>query len=192
MSNITETKLNKEKEMAKSFYSLCSLAYECWQMYKIMYEYKIDDKSGIWGRFGTILRHYFVLQITKINEPEKHGKDYNFSLAYFVACVNKASYTDSYNKFREDNKEFIKAINKARVKVVAHRDLKVFDSRDDKVGAFTAGLDENYFNSLHEIISEGYKELGLDFFPEWPSFIVDDTKIFMNKILKTFNTQQSS
>jgi hypothetical protein len=60
------------------------------------------------------------------------------------------------------------------------------------VGAFSAGRDENYFNSLHEIISEGYRELGLGFFPEWPSFVVDDTKIFMNKILKIFDTQQSS
>ena len=159
-------------------------------MYKIMCEYKIDDESGIWGRFGTILQHYWVLQIAKINDPEKHGKDYNFSynfsLAYFVARVNKASYKCSYNKFLEDNKEFIEAIKKARVKVAAHCDLEVFNSPDE-VGAFSAGLGQKYFDSLHEIISEGYRELGLGFFPEWPSFIVGDTKIFMNKIEKTFN-----
>ena len=152
-----------------------------------MYEYKIDDNSGIWGRFGTILQHYWVLQIAKINDPEKHGEDYNFSLAYFVAYVNKDSYTDSYSKFLEDNKEFIGTLKKGRVKVVAPRDLGVFNSPDG-VGAFPAGLDEDYFNSLHEIISEGYKELGLGFFPEWPSFIVNDTKIFMDKIVKTFNS----
>ena len=134
--------------------------------------------------FYITLHHHFNLQIAKINDPEKHGKDYNFSLAYFVAHVNKDSYTDSYKKFLEDNKEFIKSMKKARVKVVAHRDLGVFNSPDG-VGAFPEGLDENYFNSLHEIISEGYKELGLDFFPEWPSFILGDTKIFMNKIEKT-------
>lgn len=173
---------------AESFSSLCISAYECLQMYKIMCEYKIDDKSGIWARFGTILHHNWVLQIAKINDPEKHGKDYNynFSLAYFVARVNKASYTYSYNRFQEDNKEFIEAIKKARVKVVAHRDLEVFNSSDG-VGAFSTGLDEKYFDSLHEIISEGYRELGLDYFPEWPQFIVDDTKIFMDKMLKIFN-----
>jgi len=174
------------KKTAESFSSLCISAYECLQMYKIMCEYKIDDESGIWGRLGTILQHYWVLQIAKINDPEKHGKDYNFSLAYFVARVNKGSYKCSYNKFLEDNKEFIEAIKKGRVKVVAHRDLGVFNSPDG-VGAFSAGLDENYFNSLHEIISEGYRELGLGFFPEWPSFIVGDTKIFMNKIERTSN-----
>ena len=173
------------KKTAESFSSVCVSAYECWQMYNIMCEYKIDDKSGTWGRFGEILRHYFVLQVAKINDREKHGKDYNFSLAYFVAHVNKPSYDDSHTKFREDNKEFIEAINKTRVKVVAHRDVKVFTSGVG-VGAFPAGLDENYFNSLHEIISEGYRELGLDFFPEWPSFVVDDTKIFMDKMLKIF------
>ena len=151
-----------------------------------MCEYKIDDKSGIWARFGTILHHYLILQIAKINDPEKHGEDYNLSLAYFVACVNKDSYTDSYNRFLKDNKEFIEAIRKARVKVVAHRDLGVFTS-NVVVGAFSAGLDEKYFDSLHEIISEGYMELGLDCFPEWPLFIVDDTKIFMDKMLRTFN-----
>jgi len=191
MSNINETKLNKENEIAESFSNLCSSAYECWQMYRIMCEYKIDDKSGIWGRFGAILHHYTILQIAKINDRKKHGKDYNLSLAYFVGRVNKCSCRDSYNKFLANNKEFIEATREARVKVITHPDLKVYTS-DDVVGIFSAGLDEKYFNSLHEIISEGYKELGLDFFPEWPSFIVDDTKTFMNKILKIFDTQQSS
>lgn len=198
MSNINETKLNKENEIAESFSKLCIKAYECLQMYKIMYtyedEYKIvdKDKSGIWGRFGEILRHYWVLQIAKINDPEELGGHCNFSLAYFVArVVDKDSDKGSYKKFKEDNKEFIEAIRTARVKVVAHRDLEVFNSPDG-VGAFPAGLDENYFNSLHEIISEGYKELGLGFFPEWPSFIVDDTKNFMDKMLKIFGIQQSS
>ncbi len=149
MSNINETKLNKENEIAESFYNLCSSAYECLQMYKIMFEYKdkIDDKSGIWGRFGTILHHYWILQIAKINDPEKHGKDCNFSLAYFVARVNrvnKDSYRGSYDKFREDNKEFMDAIKKARDKVVTHHDLEVFTS-DEVVGAFSVGLDEKYF-----------------------------------------------
>ncbi|MFC1592793.1 hypothetical protein ACFL4C_02135 [Candidatus Omnitrophota bacterium] len=179
------------EEIAKSFSNVCISAYECWKMHKIMCEYEIDDKSDVWGRFGTISHHYLILQIAKINDPEKHGKDYNYSLAYFVACVNKASYTGSYNIFLEDNKEFIEANNKARVKVVAHCDLKVFQSAD-VVGAFPVGLDENYFSSLHEIILKGYRELGLDISPEWPPFIVGDTKIFMNKILKTFNTQQYS
>ncbi len=183
------------KKTAESFSSICISACECWQMYEIMYEYtrkyKIadKDKSGVWGKFGTILHHYWVLQIAKINDSEKYGKDgkdYNFSLAYFVARVNKASYKGSYNKFLEDNKEFIAAIKKARVKVVAHRDLGVFNSPDG-VGGFPAGLDDKYFNSLHEIISEGYKELGLGYFPEWPSSIINDTKTFMNKIEKTFN-----
>ena len=186
MSNINETKTNKEKERAESFSNICISAYECLQMYKIMCGYKIYDDSGIWARFGEILRHYFVLQISKINDHEKYGKDYNFSLEYFVSHVDKASYRDSYNKFLEDNKEFIKAIKEARVKVVAHRDFEVFKSADG-VGAFSAGLDEKYFDSLHEIISEGYRELGLDCFPEWPLFIVDDTKIFMDKMLKIFN-----
>ena len=151
-----------------------------------MREYKIDDKSGIWARLGTILYHNWVLQIAKINDPEKHGKDYNFSLAYFVARVNKASYTGFYNKFLEDNKEFIEAIKKARVKVAAHRDLEVFNSPDG-VGAFSAGLDQKYFDSLHEIISEGYRILDLGSFPEWPLSIVNKTKIFMDKMLKIFN-----
>ncbi len=179
------------EKTAESFANLCISAYECWQMYKIMCEYNITDKSGIWRRLGTSLNHYFNLQIAKINDAENHGKDYNLSLAYFVTHVDKPSYTASYNKFLEDNKEFIEAIKKARVKVVAHSDLEVYTS-DDVVGAFSAGLDEKYFDSLHEIISEGQIELGLGFFPEWPQFIVDDTKIFMDKILKIFDTQHSS
>jgi hypothetical protein len=132
------------------------------------------------------LHRYLILQIAKINDPEKHGKDYNLSLKYFVSYVNKPSYKSSYEEFREDNKDFIKAIDIARHKVVAHLDLKVYTA-NSVVGAFSAGLDEKYFDSLHKIISEGYKELGLRFFPEWPEFIIGDTKIFMNKLLKAFD-----
>jgi hypothetical protein len=170
---------------AESFSNTCISAYESWQMYKIMCGYSIEDRSGIWTRFGAILHRYLILQIAKINDPEKHGKDYNLSLEYFVGYVNKPSYKSSYKKFREDNKNFIKAIDIARHKVVAHLDLKVYTS-NSVAGAFSAGLDEKYFSSLHRIISEGYKELGKDFFPDWPEFIVDDTKTFMNKLLKAF------
>jgi len=191
MSNINDTKLSKENEITESFSNLCNLAYEYWQMYKIMCEYKIDDKSGIWKRFGTVLQHYLILQIAKINDPKTYGENYNFSLAYFVArVVDKDSCKGSHEKFKKNNKESIEAINTARVKAVAHCDLEVFKSAD-AVGAFPTGLDEKYFNSLHEIISEGYKGLGLDISHEWPSFIIDDTKIFMNKIFKIFDTQQS-
>jgi hypothetical protein len=174
------------KNIAESFSNLCISVYECWQMYKVMYKYNIEDRSGIWTRFGTILHRYLILQIARINDPEKHGKDYNLSLAYFVARINKPSYSDSYNKFRGDNGDFIKAIDVARNKVVAHPDLRVYTS-DSVIGAFSAGLDEKYFDSLHRILSEGYKELGLGSFPEWPKFIINDTELFMKEVLKTFN-----
>ena len=156
-------------------------------MYEIMLNYQIDDNSGIWRKIGTSLQHYWVLQIAKINDPKGHGNHYNFSLEYFVDCVvKKDSYKTSYNKFRAANEEFIiEANRKARNKIVSHRDLEVFNSPDG-VGGFPEGLDQKYFDSLHEIISEGYKELGLGFSPEWPTFIVNDTRIFMDKISKVF------
>ncbi len=174
------------RKIAESFSSLCISAYEYLQMYKTMREYKIDDKTNIWGKIGIILRHHWVLQIAKINDPKRHGNDYNFSLEYFIDHINKANFTDSYNRFLKDNKEFIETIKKARVKVVAHRDLEVFNSPDG-VGAFSAGLDQKYFDSLHEIISEGYKILNLGSFPEWPSSIETKTKTFMGKMVKIFN-----
>jgi hypothetical protein len=173
------------RETAESFSSLCISAYKDLQMYKTMREYSISDNSGIWARLGITLMHHWVLQVAKINDPKNHGKDYNFSLAYFIASVNNANYTDSYNKFLEDNKEFIEANKKARVKVVAHRDLDIFQSQVG-VGGFSAGLEQKYFDSLHEIISEGYRILDLGTFPEWPSFIVNETKIFMDKMVKVF------
>ena len=179
----------------ESFSNLCISAYECWRMHKIMCDYKVDDQSGIWTRFGIILQHYLILQIAKINDHEKHGKDYNLSLEYFVAHVaahvNKSNYTDSYNEFGNDNKEFIEAIREARNKVVAHSDWEIYTS-DALVGAFSEGLDKKYFDSLHKIVSDGYKELSLGPFPKWPSFIVNDTKIFMNKLSRIFDAQQSS
>ncbi len=175
------------KKTAESFSCVCIKAYECWQMYKIMREYKIDDKSGIWGRFEPILQHYCFLQVAKINDRAKQGR--NLSLEYYVSLVNKPSFTNSYKKFLSDNNEFIEAIRKARNKVIAHPDLKVYTSHE-LVGAFSEGLDEKYFDSLHKIISQGYSELGLGPFPEWPPFIEGDTKTFMNKISEIFNTSQ--
>lgn len=156
-------------------------------MYKVMYEYKVEDESGIWARFGTILHRYLILQIAKINDPEKYGKDYNLSLEYFVSYVNKPSYRNLYEKFRVDNGDFIKAINVSRNKVVAHPDLEVYKS-GEPVGGFPEGLDREYFDSLHRIVSEGYKESGLGSFAEWPEFIVKDAKTFMDKLLKAFSS----
>lgn len=175
----------------KSFSNLCISAYECWQMYRVMYEYNLEDGSGIWARFGAILYRYLILQIAKINDPEKHGKGYNLSLEYFVSYVNKPSYKSSYERFQADNVDFIKAINVARNKVVAHPDLEVYTS-GKAVGGFSEGLDKEYFDSLHRIVSEGYEELGLGSFAEWPEFIIDDTKLFMDKMLKTFNVRHVS
>ena len=171
---------------AKSFSDLCIYAYECWQMYKTMYMYKDKIKSNIWDKLGGILHEYSFLQVAKINDREKHAKDYNLSLAYLIARVKDASYTNSYNKFRDDNSEFIEATNSARNKVIVHYDLGVSTSGAVE-GAFTAGLDDKYFDSLHEIISEGYDILGLGPFPDWPPFIEADTKTFMDKLEKAFS-----
>ena len=165
----------------------CIWAYECWKMYRIMSGYKIKDQTDIWARFGLILLEYVFSQIVKINDPTEYGRNKNLSLEYIVTnCVKSNNYKNSYNKFCKDNTEFIKAVKRVRNKVTSHSDLVVYKS-GKAVGAFTADQDVKYFDSLHEIISEGYNELDFGPFPEWPHFIEDDTKQFMNKLTKVFD-----
>jgi hypothetical protein len=176
------------KEEFDLFREHCIWAYECWKMYQIMSEYEIKDPTGIWTRFGTILLEYVFSQIAKINDPDEYRGKKNLSLKYFVThCVKKDNYKDSYKKFCEVNAEFIAAVKVARNKVTAHSALTVYKS-GKAVGDFTMGQDEKYFDSLHEIISEGYNQLGFGPFPDWPHFIEGDAKEFMNKLTKVFGT----
>ena len=154
-----------------------------------MPRYDIDDKdpTGVWKRFGIILREYVFSQIAKINDPAEYGRNKNLSLEYIVTnCVKSNNYKNSYNKFRKDNTEFIKAVKSVRNGVTSHSDLGAYKS-GKAVGAFTTDQDVKYFDSLHEIISEGYNELDFGPFPEWPHFIEGDAKQFMNKLIKVFD-----
>jgi len=178
------------KEEFDLFTNHCIWAYECWKMYLITYEYKnkIKDKTGIWLRFGPILQEYSFSQVAKINDPDESVGKKNLSLKYIVThCVKTDNYKDSYKKFREVNAEFVEAVKLVRNKVTSHSDLEVYKS-GELVGSFTEGQDEKYFDSLHGIISEGYNQLGFGPFPDWPHFIEDDAKEFMNKLTKVFGT----
>jgi len=95
--------MKTSREIAEKFSSICISAYEYLQMYKTMREYQINDKNGIWGKIGIILHHNWVLQIAKLHDrKEQYGHD-TFSLEYFVDYVNKPNFTNSCNKFSEDN-----------------------------------------------------------------------------------------
>jgi len=178
------------KEEFDLFIKHCIWTYECWKMYKIMCSYhnRVKDTTGIWNRFGTILREYVFSQIAKINDTAGYKRNKNLSLEYIVSLpIKNTKYTDSYNKFLADNAEFIKAVKRARNKVTSHNDLNVYKS-GKVVGAFSKGLDVRYFTSLHNIISEIYTELYSCPFDGWSGLFEFEVKHFMNKFIKVFST----
>jgi len=164
------------KEELDLFVKRCTWAYECWKMNQLICEYKVEDPTDIWPRFGVIMREYVFSEIAKINDPAGCKGNKNLSLEYIVKnCVNTDSYKNSYKKFCKENAEFIEAVKRIRNKVTSHSDLAVYKS-GRRMGGFSHGLDEKYFNSLHEIISDGYDELGFELFPEWPDCIEFDVE----------------
>jgi hypothetical protein len=156
-------------------------------MNQLICEYDVKDPTGIWSRLGSIVRLYVFSQIAKINDPAGYKNNNNISLEFVVTkCVNTVSYKDSYKKFLEDNAEFIQTVKKVRNKVTSHSDLLIYKT-GKILGGFSHGLDEKYFDSLHKIISIGCIELGLESFPEWPDFIENDVKGFMDRLNKVFS-----
>jgi hypothetical protein len=170
------------------FIDRCIWTYECWRMNQLISEYQVEDPTQIWARFGSIMRFYVFSTIARINDPAGNKKNTNISLAYIAKnCINTISYINSYKNFCEENAEFIQAVKKVRDKVTSHNDLLTYKS-GKLLGGFSHGLDETYFEYLHKIISLGCIELGLDPFPEWPDFIENDVKGFMDKFNKVFST----
>ena len=170
------------KEVHELFIDHCYWAYECWQMHELMCDYNVNDPEGIWARMGIIIKEYTVLQIAKINDPAESGEDNNLSLEYFVDHYAPAkTFKRLYETFRTQNRTFIETIRTSRHKSVTHSDLATIKS-GVTVGKFPVGEDNNYFDSLHKIIADVLDHKNLGPFPEWPEFIVEDTKKFMHKL----------
>ncbi len=177
---------NQVKTEFNLFVDRCIWTYECWQMNQLICEYNIKDSTDVWSRFGSIMRFYVFSQIAKINDPIENRGNKNLSLEYIVKhVVNKDNYTSFYNKFVQDNDEFIKVVKIIRNKVASHNDLKTYKSGKLLTG-FSHGLDEKYFKSLLDMIVQGSIELGIDTITEWPDFIEFDVKQFMTKLATAF------
>jgi hypothetical protein len=62
-----------------------------------------------------------------------------------------------YEDFKQKNQDFLTAVKVARHKVVSHSDQNTY-KQDERVGAYVEGLDDQYFDSLHTLISECYQD----------------------------------
>lgn len=162
--------------------------YECWKMYNTIIEYEvgIEEAEGIWDKIGLIISEYVLLQIAKINDPAESNRNNNLSLEWFIkVCVKSNKATQLYEKFRSDNRDFIAAVKTVRHKVISHSDLATYQ-KGACVGIYRKGFDEQYFISLHALLSNCYVDQNWGTFPDWPSFITGDTARFMQKLSQAF------
>ena len=149
---------------AQAFCDLCQWVYECWLTHSHLFEplpALLEEERNIpvgefletpigrcMGRLNEISQQYSILQIAKLHDPARQGRNENLSIDFFVrqelwseeempviagiAC----ELDDLYRK-----------IHDVRNKILTHNDRTAF-ADDESLGNFPQGDDEMYFDAL--------------------------------------------
>lgn len=163
----------------------------CWECFNFSSQYCNDKKLEGWHEIDHMLtiifKEYYFLQISKLHDQEKVGDFNNHTIKYVINKANDNSLLLlEFEILRKDNWSFIKSIKTARNKVIAHNDTSS-GQLNVRFGIFNEGDDIQYFNDLHQLIDRMYKHAGLTLFNDWPEFVIQDAKSFINVILAAKN-----
>ena len=156
--------LPNEKKMMKddaiSFCQTCRYAYECWVIHMHLFadlpsHINLPEEEFLGTGYGQCLNHlneissaYFRLQIAKLHDPDKGGR--NLSISYFCRQrVWSPGETKKISEITPTLERMYKKIKPARDRILAHNDRDTFVD-DIAQGDFPNGWDVEYFKKLGE------------------------------------------
>lgn len=169
----------------------CNWTWDCFQLARAYCNAEdIHGWCGVDSYLVLILREYSLLQIAKIHDPKESSGHANHSLDYLVVRYG-AERDPLVAAFKNENAELIEVVCQARKKVIAHNDLNALDSAC-RFGAFEDGADDNYFRTLHQVVSRLYERAGIGPFPEWPRFGQQDAEEFLEVVRSAQRSRQGT
>ena len=154
---------------ARAFCDLCQWVYECWTTHANLLERlpeRLQEERNVplkhfletpygrcLSRLNDVSQQYVILQIAKLHDPARQGRNENPSIDFFVqqefwsdeelpAVEGIAATLDGLYRQIED----------LRNKILAHNDRSVF-AKGSPLGSFQEGEDEHYFRTLGQLCS---------------------------------------
>jgi hypothetical protein len=158
-------------DVARKFCEICNWAYESWATHKHLFDDNeiLEDTMGkckhFAHRLSFITQEYSILQLTKLHDPAITGRSVNISIEYMVEFGSWGGDERKVRDLQEKLNALFKILRSARNKVICHNDMVAF-VEDKPVGAFTEGLDNEYFHTLQNLVNAvSTKWLGQQIYP---------------------------
>ena len=153
----------------RAFCDLCQWVDECWTMHSNLFERlpeHLQDERNVpldhfletpygrcLSRLNEISQQYVILQIAKLHDPARQGRNENLSIDFFV---KQEFWSDEELPTIEGIGATLgglyRQIEDLRNKILAHNDRSVF-AKGSPLGSFSEGEDEHYFRALGQLCS---------------------------------------
>jgi HEPN domain-containing protein len=106
-----------------------------------------------------ILLDYFLLELIKISDPEKTGKNYNLTIEYLYKNVDwECSTKIELSELIENIRKFRGCIKNARNKILAHFDLKTF-IENKRLGSFPENEEKVFLDNIEKFLDIASREI---------------------------------
>lgn len=150
-------------DVAKHFCELCNWAYECWVTHKRLFDENVKTETTIarakyfTSRLSVITQEYSLLQICKLHDPAIQKSAVNITIDYIVRFGDWGTDTIEINQHVLRLSALFDKLKSARNKVLAHNDLEAITAAAT-LGEFPEGLDNEYFETLQELVNAVHKK----------------------------------
>ena len=159
---------------AQNFCDLCEEVYVCWTTHLHLFENlpeRLQQEQNVnidefletphgWClcRLNEISRRYLFLEIAKLHDPARQGRNKNLSIDFFVKQKFwSEKEKESISAFTTELNNLYEKLKPVRNKILAHNDRSVF-AKNETLGIFPEGEDENYFRALGKLCSMIWKK----------------------------------
>ena len=169
---------------AQAFCNLCQWVYECWTTHSNLLEClpaRLEEERSVpfvdfmetphgrcLERLNVMSHEYIILQIAKLHDPARQGRNENLSVGFFLS--QDLWTEDEHAALRDiaiELEGFYAQVENARNKILAHNDRRVF-KRDSPLGGFREGDDERYFRTLGQLCSMIWNKFTIRNWPYGP------------------------
>jgi hypothetical protein len=147
------------KEVAKKFCEVCDRVYEVWTTHKTLFDenknlvHNIGLQSNFCSRLSEITQEFCLLQISKLHDKPIQRDSLNLTIEFMVRFGDWGKQQEEIDQMKQKLDDLWNRIKPARNKMLAHNDLETLMS-DATLGAFPAGMDDKYFDTLQDFVNK--------------------------------------
>ena len=152
--------------VVEEFYRFCNWAYEVWLTHRGLFDnnpraedLKNSFANDAMARLSEITQEYLLHQIAKLHDPAVQAGQVNLGIEYIVKFgAWSPAVLAELEQLQVKLNGFAQSLRGARNKILSHNDLVTILS-GSTLGAFPAGADCAYFDSLQEFVNKVHSDV---------------------------------